>query len=71
MAWPAAWRSHFGRKTHVASWLAVGPAQSEPAAASPRFSTRMAGSYERQAWKQVSENYLPVVVGGTALAESD
>ena len=41
----------FGRKTHGPSWLAVGPAEAE-AAAAPLFSARMTGSYERMAWKQ-------------------
>ena len=42
----------FGRKIHGPSSLAVGPAQPATASAAPRFSTRMAGSYKRTAWKQ-------------------
>ena len=42
----------FGRKIHGPSSLAVGPAQPDTAAASPQFSARMAGSYERKEWKQ-------------------
>jgi hypothetical protein len=41
----------FGRKTHGASWLAVGPAETETTMPAPLFSTRMTGSYERPAWK--------------------
>src|SRR5215470_17010408 len=42
----------FGRKIHGPSSLAVGPAQPDTAGASPQFSARMAGAYERRAWKQ-------------------
>jgi hypothetical protein len=42
----------FGRKIHGPSSLAVGPAQPDTAGAAPQFSTRMAGSYEREQWKQ-------------------
>jgi hypothetical protein len=42
----------FGRKIHGPSSLAVGPAQPDAAEATPQFSTRMAGSYERKKWKQ-------------------
>jgi hypothetical protein len=42
----------FGRKIHAPSSLAVGPARPDTAAATPRFSIRMAGSYERRAWRQ-------------------
>ena len=42
----------FGRKIHGPSSLAVGPAQPATAGATPQFSTRMAGSYERRKWKQ-------------------
>ena len=42
----------FGRKIHGPSSLAVGPAQPDTAEATPQFSTRMAGSYERKEWKQ-------------------
>ena len=38
----------FGRKIHGPSSLAVGPAQPDTAEATPQFSTRMAGSYERR-----------------------
>src|ERR1700685_2780147 len=41
----------FGRKIHGPSSLAVGPAQPGPGGATPQFSTRMAGSYERREWK--------------------
>ena len=42
----------FGRKIHGPSSLAVGPARPDTAQATPQFSIRMAGSYERGAWKQ-------------------
>src|SRR5690242_5470882 len=42
----------FGRKIHGPSSLAVGPAQPDTAEATPQFSTRMTGSYERREWKQ-------------------
>src|SRR5499427_9703604 len=42
----------FGRKIHGPSSLAVGPAQPGTAGASPQFSTRMTGSYERTEWQQ-------------------
>src|SRR5260370_24940320 len=42
----------FGRKIHGRASGAVGPAQPDTAGASPQFSTRMAGSYERTQWKQ-------------------
>jgi hypothetical protein len=42
----------FGRKIHGPSSLAVGPAQPDTAKATPQFSARMAGSYERAEWKQ-------------------
>ena len=42
----------FGRKIHGPSSLAVGPARPGAAGATPRLSIRMAGSYERTAWKQ-------------------
>jgi hypothetical protein len=42
----------FGRKIHGPSSLAVGPAQPATAGATPQFSARMAGSYQRTAWKQ-------------------
>jgi hypothetical protein len=42
----------FGRKIHGPSSLAVGPAQPDPAEATPQFSTRMAGAHERRAWRQ-------------------
>jgi hypothetical protein len=50
----------FGRKIHGPSSLAVGPAQPDTAAASPQFSTRMAGSYERKDWKQRLHDRLAV-----------
>jgi hypothetical protein len=37
----------FGRKIHGPSSLAVGPAQPDTAGATPQFSAKMAGSYER------------------------
>jgi hypothetical protein len=39
----------FGRKVHGPSSLPAGPAQPDTAGATPQFSTRMAGSYERKA----------------------
>ena len=42
----------FGRKIHGPSSLAVGPARPDTAGATPQFSARMAGSYQRQEWKQ-------------------
>jgi hypothetical protein len=50
----------FGRKIHGPSSLAVGPAQPDPAAATPQFSTRMAGSHERKQWKQQLHDRLAV-----------
>jgi hypothetical protein len=48
----------FGRKIHGPSSLAVGPAQLDTAEATPQFSTRMAGSYERKEWKQTLHDQL-------------
>jgi hypothetical protein len=42
----------FGRKIRGPSSLAIGPAQPDPAATAPLFSTRMTGPYERKEWKQ-------------------
>jgi hypothetical protein len=42
----------FGRKIVGPSSLAVGPAQPDPAQATPQFSARIAGSAERHQWKQ-------------------
>jgi hypothetical protein len=42
----------FGRKIHGPSSLAVGHARPDTAEPTPQFSIRMAGSYERRAWKQ-------------------
>jgi hypothetical protein len=42
----------FGRKIHGPSSLAVGPAHPDADGATPQFSTRMTGSYERKQWKQ-------------------
>jgi hypothetical protein len=42
----------FGRKIHGPSSLAVGPARPGTAGATPQFSARLAGSYERSEWKQ-------------------
>jgi hypothetical protein len=42
----------FGRKIVGPSSLAVGPAQPDTAQAAAQFSARMAGSAERQRWKQ-------------------
>jgi hypothetical protein len=42
----------FGRKIHGPSSLAVGPARPGTAQATPQFSARMTGSYERREWKQ-------------------
>jgi hypothetical protein len=50
----------FGRKIYGPSSLAVGPAQPDTAAATPQFSTRMAGSYERREWKQKLHDRLAV-----------
>ena len=50
----------FGRKIHGPSSLAVGPARPGMAGATPRFSTRMAGSYERKEWKQQLHDRLAV-----------
>jgi hypothetical protein len=49
---PARVAAIFGRKIHGPSSLAVGPAQPDTAKATPQFSARMAGSYERTEWKQ-------------------
>jgi hypothetical protein len=48
----------FGRKTHGRSWLAVSRAEPEAATVPPRFSIRMAGSYERARWKQTLRDGL-------------
>src|ERR1700728_3156970 len=48
----------FGRKIHGPSSLAVGPAQPGTAQATPQFSVRMAGSYERTEWKQALHDRL-------------
>src|SRR5262249_45780793 len=50
----------FGRKIHGPSSLAVGPARPDTAKASPQFSARMAGSYERTGWKQELYDRLAV-----------
>src|SRR5260370_36975048 len=50
----------FGRQIHRPSSLAGGPAQPDTAEATPQFSTRMAGSYERQEWKQKVHDRLAV-----------
>jgi hypothetical protein len=50
----------FGRKIHGPSSLAVGPAQPDTARASPQFSARMAGPYERKGWKQQFHDRLAV-----------
>jgi hypothetical protein len=50
----------FGRKIHGPSSLAVGRAQPGTAEATPQFSTRMAGSYERREWKQKLHDRLAV-----------
>jgi len=50
----------FGRKIHGLSSLAVGPAQPDMARATPQFSARMAGSYERKEWKQQLHDRLAV-----------
>jgi hypothetical protein len=42
----------FGRKIHGPSSLAVGRARPDTAEATPQFSIRMAGSYQRREWKQ-------------------
>ncbi|HET8684383.1 MAG TPA: hypothetical protein VFM54_21290 [Micromonosporaceae bacterium] len=48
----------FGRKTHGPSSLAIGPVQPDPDAVAARFVTRMAGSYERDEWKQALHDRL-------------
>jgi hypothetical protein len=50
----------FGRKIHGPSSLAVGPARPSIAGATPRFSIRMAGSYEGKQWKQQLHDRLAV-----------
>jgi hypothetical protein len=50
----------FGRKIHGPSSLAVGPAQPDTARATPQFSARMAGPYQRQQWKQQLHDRLAV-----------
>jgi hypothetical protein len=50
----------FGRKIHGPSSLAVGPARPEAAGATPQFSTRLAGSYERREWGQKLHDRLAV-----------
>jgi hypothetical protein len=50
----------FGRKIHGPSSLAVGPAQPDTAGATPLFSARMVGSYERRRWKQGLHDRLAV-----------
>ena len=57
---PARVAAIFGRKIHGPSSLAVGPAQPDTAPATPQFSTRMAGSYERKDWKQTLHDRLAV-----------
>jgi hypothetical protein len=62
----------FGRKIHGPSSLAVGPARPDTAEATPQFSTRMAGSYERKEWKQelhdrIAEQAATVDPGPVAL----
>ncbi len=54
----------FGRKIAGPSSLAVGPAQPDTAPATPQFSARIAGSAERQQWKQQLHDRL----GGQAAA---
>jgi len=55
---PARVAAIFGRKIHGPSSLAVGPAQPDTARATPQFSTRMAGSYQRKQWKQTLHDRL-------------
>src|SRR5262249_54708005 len=50
----------FGRKICGPSSLAVGPAPPDTAGATPQFSPRMAGSYERREWKQQPHDRLAV-----------
>src|SRR5215472_8833390 len=52
----------FGRKIHGPSSLAVGPARQGTAGATPQFSVRMTGSYERREWKQQLHDRLAVQV---------
>ena len=48
----------FGRKICGPSSLAVGPAQPDTATATPQFSTRMTGSYQRKEWKHTLHDRL-------------
>jgi hypothetical protein len=50
----------FGRKIHGPSSLAIGPAQPDTAGATPQFSARMTGSYQRKEWKQQLYDRLAV-----------
>jgi len=64
----------FGRKTHGPSWLAMGPAEPDMAAAPPQFTTRMAGSYERKEWKVTLRDRLleaPVIPAEPGPVEMD
>jgi hypothetical protein len=56
----------FGRKIHGPSSLAVGPAQPDTVRATPQFSARMAGSYERTEWKQKLHDRLAVQAAAIA-----
>jgi hypothetical protein len=60
---PARVAAIFGRKIHGPSSLAVGPAQPGTAGATPQFSARMAGSYERREWKQRLHDRLAAQAG--------
>jgi hypothetical protein len=48
----------FGRKIHGPSSLAVAPAQPGTATPSPQFSAQLAGSYQRNQWKQTLHDRL-------------
>jgi hypothetical protein len=48
----------FGRKIHGPSSFAVGPAHPGTTRATPQFSTRITGSYERKQWKQTLHDRL-------------
>jgi hypothetical protein len=50
----------FGRKIHGPSSLAVGPAHPDTPGATPQFSTRLAGSYQRRQWTHELHDRLAV-----------
>ena len=56
----------FGRKIHGPSSLAVGPARPGTAGATPQFSTRIAGSHQRNQWRQRLHDRLAVQAAAIA-----